>query len=164
MNYDFMEVSLACSDAEAMAAFFVQMFDGQVIFKGSMAGEPFVRMVACGITFVFREDTDWPGDPVDPRFRNHLGLKVDDLGRAIDDLEGRGARFALKPEGVAVLQQKDDEGGAGKWMQTTFVAPPLTLETLHEQGYRHDVAILEGPDRLWIELNEVHMPPGIDWF
>ena len=59
------------------------MFDGQVIFKGRMAGEPFVRMVACGITFVFREDTDWPGDPVDPRFRNHLGLKVDDLGRAI---------------------------------------------------------------------------------
>ena len=55
MNYDFMEVSLACSDAEAMAAFFVRMFDGQVIFKGSMAGEPFVRMVACGITFVFRK-------------------------------------------------------------------------------------------------------------
>ena len=54
--------------------------------------------------------------------------------------------------------------GAGKWMQTTFVAPPLTLETLHEGGYRHDVAILEGPDRLWIELNEVHMPPGVDWF
>ena len=48
-------------------------------------------------------------------------------------------------------------------MQTTFVAPPLTLETLHEGGYRHDVAILEGPDRLWIELNEVHMPPGVDW-
>ena len=46
---------------------------------------------------------------------------------------------------------------------TRFVGP-LTLETLSESGYRNDVVILEGPDHLYVELNEVEMPEGLDWF
>jgi len=162
VSYDFMEVSFACSDVEVTTRFLERLFDAKVLFRGRMAGEPFVRLVACGITFVLRQQDPWPAAPPDHRFRSHLGLKVDDLATAIDDLKAKGAKFVLEPSQVTQLQQK--EQGGQRWLETTYVAPPLTLETLPDSGYRHDVAILEGPDHLWIELNEVHLPEGADWF
>ena len=163
MQYQFMEVSLACSDCEEMTAFFQRLFDGKVIFRGRMMGEPFVRIVACGITFIFRQQADWRDKGADQAFRNHLGLKVNDLERAIADLRSRGAEFVLDPAMVARLQKSRSPGGVAM-LETTFVAEPLSLDRLSESGYRHDVAILEGPDHLYVELNEVHMPEGVDWF
>lgn len=163
MNYQFMEVSLACSDCDEMAAFFERMFDARVIFRGRMMGEPFVRIVACGITFIFRQQADWSARSGDPAFRDHLGLKVTDLRAAIAHLRGRGATFVLDPDMVAKLQKGRTMSGT-PMLETTYVAPPLELERLAESGYRHDVAILEGPDHLYVELNEVHMPPGVGWF
>ena len=163
MEYRFMEVSMACSNCEEMAAFFERMFDAKVIFKGRMAGEPFVRIVACGITFIFRQETGRATPPPDPHFRNHLGLKVSDLSGAIADLKSRGARFVVEPEMVAKMQQQKGQGGA-PYLVTTFVAEPLSVDTIAESGYRHDLAIFEGPDGLYLELNEVHQPQGVDWF
>lgn len=163
MDYRFMEVSLACSDCDEMTRFFERMFDARVIFRGRMMGEPFVRIVACGITFIFRQQTNWAARADDPAFRNHLGLKVADLAGAIAELRARGATFVLDPAMVGRLQKGRTEGGV-PMLETTYVAPPLALERLAESGYRHDVAILEGPDRLYVELNEVHMPTGVDWF
>jgi hypothetical protein len=86
-EYSFMEVSLACSDCEEMARFFEQMFDGKVIFRGRMLGEPFVRIIANGITYVFRQQTDF-----------HLGVRVGSLEKAVAELKGRGANFVLDPD------------------------------------------------------------------
>ena len=163
MDYRFVEVSLACSDAEEMAKFFERMFDAKVIFKGRMAGEPFVRIVACGITFVFRQQTGRGETPPDRHFRSHLGLKVQNLEAAIAELKSRGARFVVEPEMVAKLQHQEGSGGE-PYLVTTYVAPPLSPETIQASGYRHDLAIFEGPDRLYLELNEVHQPEGVDWF
>ncbi len=163
MNYGFMEVSLACSNCEKMEEFFSRLFDAKTIFRGRMAGEPFVRMVGCGVTFVFRQETGRPETPPDRHFRNHLGLKVDDLDAAIAELKSRGANFVVEPAMVAKMQQQKGSSG-DPYLVTTYVAEPLSLETIADSGYRHDIAILEGPDRLYIELNEVHMPEGVDWF
>ena len=63
----FMEVSMAYSDCEEMAQFFERMFDAQVIFRGRMLGEPFVRTIANGITYVFRQQTDFKDPGLDER-------------------------------------------------------------------------------------------------
>ncbi|MGH0033642.1 MAG: VOC family protein [Myxococcota bacterium] len=162
-EYQFMEVSLACSDCEEMVRFFEQIFDAKVIFRGRMMGEPFARIVANGITYAFRQQTDFAAPEADFFFRNHLGVRVADLENAVAALKERGAKFVLDPEMVKGLQKGKSDGGT-PMLETTWVAEPLTLESLPTSGYKNDVAILEGPDHLYIELNEVEMPEGVDWF
>lgn len=164
--FRFMEVSLACSDVAEMEAFWVRMFDARVIFRGVMAGEPFSRLVMAGVTLVFRQETDRPlppGPGEEFRYNNHLGLRVERLDTAIEALEAKGAQFVLKPASVKQWQQKAD-AASGKFLQTTYIAPPLTRERIDAGEYRHDVAIFVGPDNLWIELNEVREPADTQWF
>jgi hypothetical protein len=162
-EYSFMEVSLACSDCEEMARFFEQMFDGKVIFRGRMLGEPFVRIIANGITYVFRQQTDFAAPGLDFALRNHLAVRVSSLEKSVAELKERGANFVLDPDMVKEMQKKRTEGGT-PMLEMTYVAEPLNLETLAGSGYKNDVAIFEGPDHLYIELNEVELPPGAEWF
>jgi hypothetical protein len=168
-SYRFMEVSMACSSIEEQEKFWIEMFGGQVLFRGKMAGHPFSRMIACGVTLVFREDPEFPAKPgpgQEFHFREHLGLRVDDLDKAIADLESRGAHFVLTPAIVRQMQQKKLEGAESgrKWLETDFIAPPLTRERIDSGEYKHEVAIMVGPDNLWIELNEVKEPEDARWF
>jgi catechol 2,3-dioxygenase-like lactoylglutathione lyase family enzyme len=164
--YPFIEVSLACTDVDEMEKFWVEMFDGEVIFRGKMLGQPFSRLVVCGVTLVFREDPDMavpPGPGQEFHYRNHLGLRVVDLEEAIARLEARGANFVMTPAMVRQFQKmKKDDGG--KYLETDYVAPPLTPERIEAGEFRIDVAILAGPDNLWIELNEIHEPADTSWF
>lgn len=165
--FPFMEVSLACSNVAEMEAFWVRMFDATVIFRGRMAGQPFSRIVACGITFVFRQDPDFvapPGPGKEWEFRNHLGLRVADLASAIADLEARGAQFVLTPEKVRELQRLQKSEDARPYFETEFIAPPLDAERIKRGDYRIDVAIMVGPDNLWVELNQVTEPQDTNWF
>jgi catechol 2,3-dioxygenase-like lactoylglutathione lyase family enzyme len=165
-DYPFIEVSLACSDAAKMERFWQDMFDGQTIFRGRMLGYPFVRMIACGITLVFREYPGFeppPGPGKEFRFENHLGLRVPDLEQAIADLEARGAQFVLTPAKVREFQKMRKDDGQ-KYLETDYMAPPLTAERLAAGDFRIDVAILVGPDNLWVELNEIHEPDDTQWF
>jgi len=160
-QYRFMEVALGCSDVQAMEDFWVRMFDARVLFRGRMGGEPYARVLACGITLIFRRDPERPlppGPGEERRFNDHLGLRVADLEAAIEELTARGARFVVTP---ALVRQWKGQGG---FVETTFIAPPLTRERIDAGEYRHDVAILAGPDNLWVELNEVHEPAELGWF
>jgi catechol 2,3-dioxygenase-like lactoylglutathione lyase family enzyme len=164
--YRFMEVSMACTNVQAMEDFWTGMFDGKVLFRGLMAGQPFSRMIACGVTLVFREDPAMavpPGPGQEVQYRNHLGIRVDDLEAAIAELEAKGARFTMTPALVREWQKKQDPA-TGAYLQTTYIAPPLSRERITSGEYRHDVAIFPGPDNLWIELNEVHEPHDAQWF
>jgi catechol 2,3-dioxygenase-like lactoylglutathione lyase family enzyme len=164
--YPFIEVSLACTDVDAMEQFWVDMFDGKVIFRGKMMGQRFSRIIVCGVTLAFREDPDMPVPPGPGEeflFRNHLGLRVTDLDAAIERLEARGANFAMTPAMVRQFQQMKKDDGA-KFLETDFVAPPLTAERMAAGEFKIDVAILAGPDNLWIELNEIHEPADTNWF
>lgn len=165
-TYPFIEVSMACSDIGAMEEFWTRLFDGKVIFRGQMMGQPFSRMIACGITLAFREDPAHvpPAGPGEEfMFRNHLGLRVRNLDDAIRDLEAKGARFVLTPEIVRQLQQSKQDDGR-KFLVTDYIAPPLTEERIANGEFSIDVAILAGPDNLWIELNEIREPEDTGWF
>ncbi|MBU0553983.1 VOC family protein [Myxococcota bacterium] len=166
MNYPFIEVSMRCSDADAMTQFWCDLFDAKVLFKGRMMDQPFSRVLVCGVTLVFRQDPNFkppPGPGEEWLYNDHLGLRVASLDEAIAALEAKGARFVLTPARVRALQRSQGQGGQ-PLLETTYVAPPLTLERLKAGDLRHDVAILVGPDNLWIELNEIHEPQDTQWY
>lgn len=164
--YPFIEVSLPCSDCAAQERFWTEIFDGTVIFRGNLMGEPFTRLMACGISLVFREAPDFqppPGPGQESLFRHHLGLRVDDLESAIADLEAKGAHFVVTPAHAREFQKMKQDDGR-RFLETTYVAPPLTRERIDAGEFRHDVAILVGPDNLWIELNQIKEPPDTRWY
>lgn len=167
MVYRFMEVALPTRDVTAQEEFWVRMFDARVLFRGRMMGQPFVRILACGITLIFREDPGLelppgPGDEID--FLHHLGLRVDDLGAAVAELESRGARFVFTPANAADYFRRWQQRPGGAAIETGYIAPPLTRERITAGEYRHAVAILAAPDNLWIELNELREPPDTGWY
>jgi catechol 2,3-dioxygenase-like lactoylglutathione lyase family enzyme len=165
-TYRFMEISMACTSVREMEDFWTRMFDGKVIFRGLMAGLPFSRMIVAGVTLVFREEpklTLPPGPGVEFQYNEHLGFRVQNLDAAIADMEAKGAKFVLTPALVREWQQKTDPE-TGRFLQTTFIASPLTLERIQAGEYKHDVAIFVGPDNLWVELNEVREPADTQWF
>jgi catechol 2,3-dioxygenase-like lactoylglutathione lyase family enzyme len=166
MQFPLMELALACSSCAAQEAFWTDLFDAKVLFRGTMAGQPFVRLVACGVTFIFSEDPHFsppPGPGQEWLYRNHIGLRVADLSAAIAYLEARGAVFTLTPAIVAqMLAARGDDGGS--FFQTDYIAPPLTRARIDAGEYCHDVAILVGPDHLWIELNQITEPADTQWY
>lgn len=167
MDYRFMEVALPTRDVAAQEAFWVRLFGAKVLFRGRMMGQPYLRILACGITLIFREDPAFalppgPDDEID--FLHHLGLRVDDLGAAIAELEARGARFVFTPANAASFFQRWQQRPGGAAIETHTIAPPLTRERIAGGEYRHAVAILAAPDNLWIELNEVHEPLDTGWY
>ena len=162
----FMEVSMACSDVEAMEKFWVDFFDAKVLFRGKMSQQAFSRIIACGQTLVFREDPNFvapPGPGKEWEYRNHLGLRVDDLDAAVEALEAKGAHFTLTPARVRELQKSTTSDGK-KFLETTYICPPLDAERIAAGEFRIDVAIMVGPDNLWVELNEVKEPDDTQWF
>jgi len=166
-NYRFMEVALATRDVQAQEDFWRRLFDARVLFRGRMMGQRFVRLLACGITFIFREQPDRPlppGPDEELDFLQHLGLRVDDLGAAIAELEARGARFVFTPGNAAGYFRRWQQRPGGAAIETSYIAPPLTRERIAAGEYKHDVAILVGPDHLWVELNQVREPADTDWY
>ena len=166
MNYRFMEVSYASRDIQAQEDFWVRMFDAKVIFRGKMVSQPFTRILACGITLIFREDKELqlpPGPGAEFAFREHLGLRVENLDRAIAELEAKGAKFVMTPAIVKQFQKGKQQSGA-PMLETGFIAPPLTRERIAAGEFRHDVAILVAPDNVWIELNEIKEPEDTQWY
>jgi hypothetical protein len=166
MNYRFIEVSLASRDVRAQEDFWMRMFDAKVIFRGKMASQPFTRLLACGITLIFREDPELvlpPGPGEERQFRQHLGLRVDDLEASIAELEAKGAKFVMTPAMVRQYQKAKQPSGA-TFLETEFIAPPLTRQRIDQGEFRHDVAIFVAPDNLWIELNEIREPADTQWY
>lgn len=165
-EYQFIELSLACSSCEAQEKFWTEVFDGEVIFRGRMMGQPFTRLMVCGVSLIFREDPAFvaPAGPgAEFLYRNHIGLRVADLAAAIADLEGKGVRFVLTPAIVRQFQQTKADDGR-KYLETTYVKPPLTPERMAAGEFKHDVAIAVGPDNLWIELNQIKEPADTRWY
>lgn len=166
MNYRFMEVSLASRDVQAQEEFWVRMFGAQVIFRGKMMSQPFTRLLACGITLIFREDPLLqlpPGPGEERQFRQHLGLRVEDLEASIAELSARGAQFVMTPAMVREYQKATQRSGA-KQLETDYIAKPLTRERIAAGEFKHDVAIFAGPDNLWIELNQIREPADTQWY
>jgi hypothetical protein len=165
-DYRFIEISLSSRDVDVQEEFWTRMFGAKVIFRGLMAGQRFTRLLACGITLIFREDPELvlpPGPGEERHFRQHLGLRVADLEASIGELEGRGAKFVMTPAMVREAQ-KAKLGTGAPYLQTDYIAPPLTRERITAGEFRHDVAIFVGPDNVWIELNQIKEPADTQWY
>lgn len=165
-EYPFIEVSMACSNLAEMELFWERMFSGKVIFRGKMMGFPFNRMIVCGITLVFIEDPEYkapPGPGQEFMFRNHLGLRVKDLEKTVEELQAKGANFVLTPQKVREFRQMQQDDGR-KCLETEYIAPPLTAERIANGEFKMDVAIMSAPDNLWIELNQIQEPEDTHWF
>lgn len=166
MKFKFIEVSLASRDVKAQEDFWIAMFGAKVIFRGKMASQPFTRLLACGISLIFREDPDLvlpPGPGEESQYRQHLGLRVHELDAAIAELQAKGARFVMTPASVRKAQQATLPSGA-RYLETSYIAPPLTRARITAGEFRHDVAILVGPDNVWIELNAILEPADTQWY
>ena len=166
MDYKFIEVSLSCRDCAVQEEFWTRMFGAKVIFRGKMMSQPFVRIIACGITVIFREDKELPippGPGVERQYRQHLGFRVRNMDAAIKDLESKGAQFVMTPALVRQYQQVKQASGA-KQFETDFIAAPLTRARIDSGEYQHDVAIFGGPDNVWYELNEMKEPADTQWY
>ena len=162
-----MEVALATRDVQAQEEFWVRLFDARVLFRGRMMGQRYLRLLACGITLIFREQPAMPlppGPDEEIDFLQHLGLRVDDLGAAMAELEARGARFVFTPANAASYFGRWQQRPGGASFETSYIALPLTRERIAAGEYKHDVAILVGPDHLWIELNQVREPADTGWY
>ncbi len=158
MEIKFFEVQEVVSDAAEAAAFFERVMDGTVLFRGEMMGLPFIKMKVADLTLVFIEDMDkaLPYDPVG-YVRRHLGFRVANLDKTIDELTTRGAEFVVTPAMVNELRKS----GGKNWVRIDEAHPPLSSETSSQYSLR--VAIFKGPGGLFIELNELNMPSDIDW-
>ena len=166
MKYTFMEVSLASRDVQVQEDWWKKMFDAKVLFRGRMMSQPFSRILACGITIIFREDPELvlpPGPGEEKQFRQHLGLRVDDLEAAIAELEAKGAKFVMTPAMVRQYQ-KAMQGSGKPQLETDYIAAPLTRERITAGEFKHDVAIFAAPDNVWIELNQVKEPADTQWY
>ncbi len=161
-----MEVSLPSRNVQEQEDFWIKMFDAKVVFRGNMAGQRFTRMVACGITIIFREDPTMPLPPglgEERQFRQHLGLRVANMDAAIAELEAKGAKFAMTPAMVRQAQKSVQSSGR-PFLETDYIAPPLTRARIDAGEFKHDVAVFVGPDNLWLELNEVKEPADTQWY
>ncbi len=154
----FFEIQEVVSDATEAAAFFERMMDGIVLFRGEMMGLPFVKMKVADLTLVFIEDPD-KALPVDPHgyIRRHLGFRVANLDKTIEGLTDRGAEFVVTPAMVDELRKS----GGKNWVRIDEAHPPLSTTT--SSKYQLRIAIFKGPSGLFIELNELNMPPEVDW-
>lgn len=154
----FFEIQEVVSDAAEAASFFERMMDGMVLFRGEMMSLPFVKMKVADLTLVFIEDPD-NALPIDPHgyVRRHLGFRVADLDKTIEELTARGAEFVITPAMVDELRKS----GGKNWVRIDYAHSPLSRETSNK--YSMKVAIFKGPCGLFIELNELNMPPEIDW-
>lgn len=162
-----MEIVLPCSDLGATEAFFAHMFDARTLVRGrdADADAPFCLLAVGGVTLRFIQVAGFqppPGPGTERTFLNHVGFRVDDLEAALAELSARGARFVVTP--ALVRQWRASAGGGAGFVDTHFIAPPLTRARIDAGEFTHEVAILAGPDNLWIELNEVHEPPDVRWF
>ncbi len=165
-RFIFMEVARPCSDCAAQEAFWTELFDAEVLFRGRVGGDRFLRLRACGATLVFTEDPTFeapPGPGAERHFRAHLGLRVADLDAAMAVLHARGAHFVVTPAMVADWLASRDET-AEPFFLTEYIAAPLSRARIDAGEYTHQVAILQGPDNLWIELNEITEPHDTSWY
>ena len=158
MELRFFEVQETVADAAAAAAWFERVMAGQVLFRGTMVGLPFVKLKVGDLTLVLIED---PAAAIAPSahgyLRRHLGFRVRDLDAAIAELEARGARFLVTPAMVDAMRAR----GGPSWVHIDEARAPLAPSTSHR--YRFRVAIFEGPGGLYLELNQLDLPPELDW-
>jgi catechol 2,3-dioxygenase-like lactoylglutathione lyase family enzyme len=93
-------VHVICGDVEEAVKYFKKVFEGQEISRGEVRGYPMIRMDVKGVPISVM-GTDAQAGRLAPgkgdRGLDHFGFRVKELGKTVEDLKRRGAKFSIGP-------------------------------------------------------------------
>ncbi|UCF92211.1 MAG: VOC family protein [Desulfobacterales bacterium] len=101
MTYGFHHVHLICKDLEEMINFFADVIGARLVARQKFGTADGASFDLQGVTVnlrVAREDEEMHGDASQARYGfDHIGLQVDDIEAAYQDLTRRGFAFSVAP-------------------------------------------------------------------
>ena len=108
MTYRFHHVHLICKDLEQMINFFTDVLHAKLIARQKFGTVDVASLDLHGTTInlkVSREDEEIVGDASQSRYGfDHIGLEVEDIDAAYNDLTERGFLFFTPPEDIQNLR------------------------------------------------------------
>ena len=108
MTYRFHHVHLICKDLEGMIIFFTEALGATLVARKKFGTADGASLDLQGTTVnlrVNREDEVMAGDASQTRFGyDHLGLLVEDVDAAYEDLKKRGFNFFMAPKDIPDLR------------------------------------------------------------
>ena len=108
MTYRFHHVHLICKDLEGMINFFTEALGATLVTRKKFGTADGASLDLQGTTVnlrVDREDEIMMGDASQTRYGyDHLGLQVEDIDAAYEDLRKRGFNFFMAPKDIPDLR------------------------------------------------------------
>ena len=108
MTYRFHHVHLICKDLEGMINFFTEALGATLVAPKKFGTADGASLDLQGTTVnlrVNREDEIMTGDASQTRFGyDHLGLLVEDVDAAYEDLKKQGFKFFMAPKDIPDLR------------------------------------------------------------
>jgi catechol 2,3-dioxygenase-like lactoylglutathione lyase family enzyme len=108
MIYRFHHVHLICKDLEGMINFFAEALGATIVARKKFGTADGASLDLQGTTVnlrVNREDEVMVGDASQTRYGyDHLGLQVEDIDVAYEDLKKRGFNFFMAPKDIPDLR------------------------------------------------------------
>jgi catechol 2,3-dioxygenase-like lactoylglutathione lyase family enzyme len=108
MNYRLHHLHLICKDLEGMIDFFTEALSATLIARKKFGTADGASIDLQGTTVnlrVARQDEDMVGDASQASFGyDHLGLQVEDVDAAYQDLKKRGFSFFMEPKDIPNLR------------------------------------------------------------
>ena len=108
MTYRFHHIHLICKDLEGMIIFFTDALGATLVARKKFGTADGASLDLQGTTVnlrVNREDEVMAGDASQTRFGyDHLGLLVEDVDAAYEDLKKRGFNFFMAPKDIPDLR------------------------------------------------------------
>ena len=108
MTYRFHHIHLICKDLEGMISFFTEALGATLVERKKFGTADGASLDLQGTTVnlrVDREDEVMTGDASQARYGyDHIGLQVDDIDTAYEDLKRRGFTFFMPPKDIPDLR------------------------------------------------------------
>ncbi len=108
MTYRFHHVHLICKNLEDMIIFFTDVLEATLVARKKFGTADGASLDLQGTTVnlrVDREDEVMTGDASQTRFGyDHIGLQVEDVDAAYEDLKKRGYNFFMPPKDLPDLR------------------------------------------------------------
>jgi glyoxylase I family protein len=108
MNYRLHHIHLICKDLEGMIDFFTDALGASLIARKKFGTADGASLDLQGSTInmrVAREDEDIAGDASRTSFGyDHLGLQVEDVDAAYQELKSKGFSFFMEPKDIPELR------------------------------------------------------------
>ena len=108
MSYRFHHVHIICKDLEKMIGFFTEVLAAKLIDRRKFGTADGASLELDGATInlrVAREDEKMAGDASQSTFGfDHIGLEVEDIQIAFEDLTAQGYAFFMPPRDIPNLR------------------------------------------------------------